>query len=129
MGRSAGGHGRSRRQWQQPPWPKRLVSFEDGDGTLKYAEFVVGLLYINSKVDALTCMRLTFSLFDANADGKVHFMRVNGSFQEDGRYHVVPVGAQGSHQLAATANADAMAVVPDGSGVIAGGEVAVLLLR
>jgi molybdopterin molybdotransferase len=64
-----------------------------------------------------------------NADGKVHFMRVNGSFQEDGRYHVVPVGAQGSHQLAATANADAMAVVPDGGGIVAGGEVAVLLLR
>ena len=64
-----------------------------------------------------------------NADGKVHFMRVNGSFQEDGRYHVAPVGAQGSHQLAATANADATAVVPDGGGVVAGGEVAVLLLR
>ena len=64
-----------------------------------------------------------------NADGKVHFIRVNGSFQEDGRYHIAPVGAQGSHQLAATANADAMAVVPDGGGVVAGGEVAVLLLR
>lgn len=64
-----------------------------------------------------------------NADGKVHFMRVNGSFHEDGRYHVAPVGAQGSHQLAATANADAMAVVPDGDGIVAGGEVAVLLLR
>ena len=64
-----------------------------------------------------------------NADGKVHFMRVNGSFQEDGRYHVAPVEAQGSHQLAATANADAMAVVPDGNGIVAGGEVAVLILR
>lgn len=64
-----------------------------------------------------------------NTDGKVHFMRVNGSFQDDGRYHVAPVGAQGSHQLAATANADAMAVVPDGDGVVAGGEVAVLVLR
>jgi molybdopterin molybdotransferase len=64
-----------------------------------------------------------------NADGKVHFIRVNGSFQEDGRYHIAPVGAQGSHQLAATANADAMAVVPDGDGIVAGGEVAVLILR
>jgi molybdopterin molybdotransferase len=59
----------------------------------------------------------------------VHFMRVNGQFAEDGRYHVVPVNAQGSHQLAATANADAMAVVPDGDGINAGSEVAVLLLR
>jgi molybdenum cofactor synthesis domain-containing protein len=63
------------------------------------------------------------------ADGKVHFMRVNGQFADDGRYHVRPVGVQGSHQLAATATADAMAVVPDGDGIPAGSEVAVLLLR
>ncbi len=62
-------------------------------------------------------------------DGKVHFVRVHGEFADDGRYHVRPVGAQGSHQLAATALADAMAVVPDGPGVPAGADVAVLLLR
>jgi len=61
-------------------------------------------------------------------DGKVHFMRVNGGFADDGRYHVSPVGAQGSHQLAATALADALAVVPDGEGIPAGAEVAVLML-
>jgi len=63
------------------------------------------------------------------ADGKVHFMRVNGDFGDDGRFHVRPVGAQGSHQLAATASADAMAVVPDGEGLDAGQDVAVLMLR
>jgi molybdenum cofactor synthesis domain-containing protein len=62
-------------------------------------------------------------------DGKVHFMRVDGDFADDGRFHVRPVAAQGSHQLAATALADALAVVPDGPGVPAGGEVAVLMLR
>ena len=62
-------------------------------------------------------------------DGKVHFMRVNGDFGDDGRYHVRPVTAQGSHQLAATALADAMAVVPDGPGVPTGGDVAVLFLH
>jgi molybdopterin molybdotransferase len=62
-------------------------------------------------------------------DGKVHFMRVNGQFVDDGRFHITPVNAQGSQQLAATASADAMAVVPDGNGVEVGGEVAVLLLR
>jgi len=62
-------------------------------------------------------------------DGKVHFMRVNGQFADDGRFHVAPVNAQGSHQLAATASADAMAVVPDGEGIVVGDEVAVLLLR
>jgi molybdopterin molybdotransferase len=61
-------------------------------------------------------------------DGKVHFARVNGDFGEDGRYHVRPVGAQGSHQLSATASADAMAVIPDGEGLPAGADVAVLLL-
>ncbi len=62
-------------------------------------------------------------------DGKVHFMRVGGGFADDGRFHVRPVDAQGSHQLAATAAADAMAVVPDGDGIPAGAEVAVLMLR
>ena len=61
-------------------------------------------------------------------DGKVHFVRVTGAFADDGRYHVRPVGAQGSHQLAATALADALVVLPDGDGVPAGADVAVLLL-
>lgn len=63
------------------------------------------------------------------SDGKVHFVRVNGRFAEDGRYHVRPVSAQGSHQLAASAGADAMAVVPDGDGLPVGADVAVLFLR
>ena len=61
-------------------------------------------------------------------DGKVHFLRVTGAFADDGRYHVQPVSVQGSHQLAATALADALAVVPDGAGLPAGSEVAVLML-
>lgn len=66
---------------------------------------------------------------DRQPDGKVHFVRVNGEFADDGRFHVRPVGAQGSHQLAATALADAMAVVPDGDGIPAGADVAALLLH
>jgi len=64
-----------------------------------------------------------------HVDGKVHFVRVTGAFADDGRYHVSPVGAQGSHQLAATALADALVVLPDGPGVPAGADVAVLMLR
>ena len=66
---------------------------------------------------------------ERHPDGKVHFMRVNGDFGDDGRFHVRPVDAQGSHQLAATALADALAVVPDGAGLSAGADVAVLLLH
>jgi len=61
-------------------------------------------------------------------DGKVHLVRVTGGFDDDGRYHVRPVSAQGSHQLAATALADALAIVPDGPGLPAGCDVAVLML-
>jgi len=61
-------------------------------------------------------------------DGKVHFMRVFGHFAADGRLHVRDTGPQGSHQLAATAAANALAVVPDGSGIGVGEEVDVMLL-
>jgi molybdopterin biosynthesis enzyme len=61
-------------------------------------------------------------------DGKVHWMRVHGSFGSDGRLHVRSTGPQGSHQLAASAGANGLAAVPDGDGVAAGGDVAVMLL-
>jgi molybdenum cofactor synthesis domain-containing protein len=61
-------------------------------------------------------------------DGKTQFTRVQTSFEPDGRCHVRSVGAQGSHQLAATASAGGLAVVPDGDGVPPGGHVRVLLL-
>jgi len=62
------------------------------------------------------------------ADGKTHFMRVFASFAADGRVHVASVGAQGSHQLAATSLANAIAEVPDGYGVAPGGSVRTILL-
>ena len=62
-------------------------------------------------------------------DGKVHLMRVLAEFRDDGRCHVRSARAQGSHQLAATALANAIAVVPDGDGMPPGGEVAVVLLQ
>ena len=37
---------------------------QDGDGALRYAEFVSGLLYVNAKVSAVETARLTFRLFD-----------------------------------------------------------------
>ena len=61
-------------------------------------------------------------------DGKVHLVRVAATFENDGRCHVRSVGAQGSHQLAATALSNALAVVPDGEGVPPGAEVAVVMM-
>ena len=60
-------------------------------------------------------------------DGKVHFVRVTASV-ERGAYVVRSAGGQGSHQLAGLAAANALAVLPDGDGVIAQGDVDVLLL-
>ena len=61
-------------------------------------------------------------------DGKVHLVRVVASFGGDGRLHVAPVPAQGSHQLAATALANALAIVDDGDGIAPGGDVPTILL-
>jgi molybdopterin molybdotransferase len=61
-------------------------------------------------------------------DGKVHFDRVHARWGDDGRVHVRRTGAQGSHQLAATALANAIMAVPDGDGVRAGDTVAVTFL-
>lgn len=60
-------------------------------------------------------------------DGKVHFARVVVDYR-DGGYRVSSAGGQGSHQLAAMAGADGLAVLPDGDGVADGDVVEVLLL-
>jgi len=60
-------------------------------------------------------------------DGKTHFVRV-AAVVKDGRWVVRSAGGQGSHQLAGLAAANALAVLPDGDGVEAGGDVEVLLL-
>lgn len=61
-------------------------------------------------------------------DGKIHFDRVHASWGSDGRVHVRRTGEQGSHQLAATAVANAIMAVPDGDGLNSGDEVLVTFL-
>ena len=65
---------------------------------------------------------------DRRSDGKTHFARVHAFHGADGRVHVRSAGGQGSHQLSAMAAANALAVLPDGDGIPAGGDVDVLLL-
>jgi molybdenum cofactor synthesis domain-containing protein len=61
-------------------------------------------------------------------DGKTHFLRARLHVGADGRLIVTTVGSQGSHQLFATATANAVVAVPDGTGVPAGTVVDVLAL-
>jgi molybdenum cofactor synthesis domain-containing protein len=61
-------------------------------------------------------------------DGKLHLLRVVAQLSDDGSILVRPSGGQGSHMLRAMAEANALALVPDGEGVEAGGTVDVLLL-
>jgi molybdopterin molybdotransferase len=61
-------------------------------------------------------------------DGKTHFARVRADFGPDGRLHVRSSGGQASNLLRAMADANALAVLPDGPTVQAGSDVPVLLL-
>ncbi len=61
------------------------------------------------------------------ADGKTHYVRVRTRFDGE-RFHAEAVASQGSHQLAATAGADGLAVLADGDGVSAGEAVTVVLI-
>jgi molybdenum cofactor synthesis domain-containing protein len=60
-------------------------------------------------------------------DGKTHFVRALISLDEHGAWRVRPMVGQDSHQLLAMADANALAVLPDGEGVAAGDRVEVLL--
>ncbi len=66
--------------------------------------------------------------FRRSPDGKTHFARVRADFGDDGRLHVRSSGGQGSNLLRAMANANALAVLPDGPTIAAGSPVYVLLL-
>ena len=82
----------------------------------------------HTSLDRTTVIAVADEGLPRRVDGKTHYMRVAGSFAADGRYHISSVGAQGSHQLAATSLADAIAIVPDGEGIAPGGSVATMLL-
>ena len=55
-------------------------------------------------------------------------MRVTARITEDGVLRVRPSGGQDSHMLLAMAQANALALVPDGEGIPAGERVEVMLL-
>ena len=61
-------------------------------------------------------------------DGKLHLYRVVTTWTDEGRLAVRSAGGQGSHVLGALAAANALALLPDGEGIEAGGDVDVMLL-
>jgi len=60
-------------------------------------------------------------------DGKLHLLRVIAAMGADGHIIVRSAGGQGSHQLAALAASNALALVPNGPGVTTGADVQILL--
>jgi molybdenum cofactor synthesis domain-containing protein len=65
--------------------------------------------------------------FERRPDGKVHLDRVRVAIV-DGRYVCERSGFQASNVLSGMANADGLAIVPDGDGIPEGGGVDVMLL-
>jgi molybdopterin biosynthesis enzyme len=61
-------------------------------------------------------------------DDKQHLVRVTAHFDPDGRLHLLPIRSQGSHQLAASAGANAIAIIDDGTVVDTGDEIDIHLL-
>jgi len=59
-------------------------------------------------------------------DGKTHFVRAVVQMDEAGRWRLRPTAGQDSHQLLAMANANALAVLPDGTGIVQGERVTAL---
>jgi molybdenum cofactor synthesis domain-containing protein len=60
-------------------------------------------------------------------DGKTHLLRVDVSWQSDGRLGARSMGGQMSHQLTGMAAANGLAIVPDGDGLAAGALLEVIV--
>jgi molybdopterin biosynthesis enzyme len=60
-------------------------------------------------------------------DGKTHLLRVDVSWQNDGRLGARSAGGQMSHQLTGMAAANGLAIIPDGDGLPAGEMLEVIL--
>jgi UTP--glucose-1-phosphate uridylyltransferase/molybdopterin molybdotransferase len=61
-------------------------------------------------------------------DGKLNLVHVVAGFDTDGRLHVKRVSRLGSHLLNAIADANAIAIVPDGDGLDVGENVTAMII-
>ncbi|MEM9465792.1 MAG: gephyrin-like molybdotransferase Glp [Actinomycetota bacterium] len=100
-----------------------MVSFE------LFARPAIGFMGGADETDLPLLSAISEDSLGHDADGKTHFMRVEGRVDSVGRWHVRRAGGQGSHQLTAMARADALALSPDGATIESGDEVQILPLR
>ncbi|MEM9200365.1 MAG: gephyrin-like molybdotransferase Glp [Actinomycetota bacterium] len=100
-----------------------MVSFE------LFARPAIGFMAGADDTDLRLMRAVSEDTLGHPADGKTHFLRVEGRVDDTGRWHVRRAGGQGSHQLTAMARADALALAPDGVAIGVGDEVQILPLR
>ena len=100
-----------------------MVSFE------LFARPAIGYMAGSDDTDLPLLRAISEDTLGHPADGKTHFLRVEGRVDDTGRWHVRRAGGQGSHQLTAMARADALALAPDGVEIAQGDEVQILPLR
>lgn len=80
------------------------------------------------EVERATLLAIARDPLRRRRDGKVHFVRVRVTADAAGALQVANAGGQESHMMRAMADANALAVLPDGDGVGAGEKVSVLVL-
>lgn len=84
--------------------------------------------FVGAARDRLTVIAVADEAMARHRDGKLHLNRVVATPGPDGRFHARSAGGQESHLLRAMAGANALALLPDGDGVAAGGDVELLLV-
>ena len=62
-------------------------------------------------------------------DGKLHLVHVVARVHDDGLVHAERAIRHGSHLLSAVAEANALAIVPEGDGLVAGDVVRAMILN
>ncbi len=78
-------------------------------------------------VDRPTARMILDCALPRRRDGKLNLVHVTCQLQDDGRFHVTEIARLGSHLLNAIAGANAIAMVPDGDGLIEGLQVTALI--
>jgi len=81
-----------------------------------------------SELDRPTASMILDCPLPRRRDGKLNLVHVTARWEDDGRLHVKSVSRLGSHLLNAIADANAIALVPDGDGLDTGQEVAAMII-